>query len=346
MGFIRAASMFGEDEPDLKVKAVVKNPAIQSQLDQLIKKNIDTTRASESSISRFLESFKESAPAVRSQIASGIETVGDIYDDTFTSDLERLRYGEAEARRRATDRALSQARARDKAYAASIGLPGRSSYRDLMEARVMSDLEDRLALRGAEQERSDYLTALNARLGNLGTSAAALQTLGTVEGMPTTYAAQMRGIPLNNLIAQTQLDQLNKFYTLYKERSGVEKLADFDDEFWNTVGQIVSMVAAVKGAGSGAGAVRPPATPGSQVTQPPPTAVGTITPVDYYREAGGSTNPYAPPPAPGINPGTTNPYASTSPNPYDPGASNPYRLGFEPPPPPTEIKPIGSLTTY
>jgi len=267
VGFLRVAQLgTGSDEPDLKLKTVIKNQAVQSQIDPLIKANLDTAQASEDSISRFLREFSSTAPQVRSQIHSGLDTVSDIYGGGFQSDLDALRMSTSQARMQALQRELARAAARDKAYAAATGLPGRSSYRDLMEARLTGELADRTALEDSQLARDDYLRVMAAKLGNLGTGAGALQTLSSVEGMPTTVSAALRGIPASALAQLMQMDEANKFYSLYRERSGLEKAADADDEFWHTIGQLASIAGSVYGmaggggmGGGGGGAVRTPA---------------------------------------------------------------------------------------
>lgn len=339
--------MFGSDEPNLKVKSVVKSIPIQTQLDALIQRNLDTTQQAEDAIDRALASIKQQSPEVTRQIRSGIQTLGDIFSQRYPSTLAAQREAIYQARLGTQEQQLAQARARDKAYAASLGLPGRSSYRDLMEARVMGEIGSQAELERAQMTRSDYMQVLADRMGLQGRIPEGLSQLAAVEAMPATVTSELRGIPLENLRVMTQLDQLNKFYTLYRERDFTEKLADFDDEFWNTIGQLTSMYANVAGAGGGGGATRtPPASSGGSYTVGQGYG-GSVEPTQSFYP--GSTNPYnrwgneQVGGAPGVGLQQSAPREIGANESLYPGSTNPYAQRTNAP---VEFSQMGSLPTY
>ena len=131
--------------------------------------------------------------------------------------------------------------------AARAGIPGQSSYRDLMKARLSRDAQIDAALEDTAQERADFMTTLGQRMGNLGTRQQLLSSLEGRAGTEVGRVGAIRGIPLQQLGALEQLDQANKWYGLYRKRGALERFADADDESLNTIAQVAGIAGNVMG---------------------------------------------------------------------------------------------------
>lgn len=242
---------FGSDKPDLRKIEVVKNKAIQSQIDPAIKANQNTFDLSEANIANFLSRFGANQGAYDTATGQSLQTISDIYGGAgsggLDDDLAQLRANSMRAREDATQRALNMIEGRDRAYAAQMGLPGRSSYRDLMGARLSRDAMIDAALADAGQARADYGYSLAQKLGNLGTTQQLLAAQESRELQPLAAVAGARGIPLQNLGQLTNLDQANKFYGTYRKRGAMERMANAEQVGMDQLGQLVDMAGSVAG---------------------------------------------------------------------------------------------------
>lgn len=238
---------FGSDKPNLKKIEIVKSQPIQEQIDRGVGSNRELMDLSDESVANFLAAFRGNTPRLQGFADEGIREVSGIYSGRLGDQLRNLRTERKAARGMATERALKQITAADKARAARMGVPGQSSYRDFMKARLTRDAMIDAELEDTAQARSDYMTELGQRLGNLGTRQALIAPLEQRMGSEVVKAGGMRGIPLQNLAALSQLDQANKWYGLYRKRSGLERFADADDESLNTIAQVAGIAGNVAG---------------------------------------------------------------------------------------------------
>lgn len=241
------SSAFGSDKPDLKLSKVTKNKAIQGQIDEAIKGSKDTFALSDENIANFMRTFGENQPRFQAQTEQDIGQLDRIYGGGMEADLFGMRQRASGARSDATDRALRMIEGRDRQYAASLGMPGRSSYRDLMGARLSRDTLVDAALADAAQERADYGYLSGQKLGNLGRRQMMLQAGEGREFMPLQAVSAARGMPLQNLGSLANLDQLNNFYGTYRKRGTLERLANAEQTGMDQLGQITSMVGDVAG---------------------------------------------------------------------------------------------------
>lgn len=239
-GMINAG--FGSDKPDLRKIEIVKNVPIQQQIDQGVGSNQRLMNFSDQSIQDFLNLFAKNTPQVDRYTNEGIAQLDRLYNPGgLEMDLSGLRDSARSARMGATERALARLTAADKSRAASLGMPGSSSYRDFSNARLTRDAMIDADLADEAQKRADYMFTLSQRLGNLGNRQAMLTAPEAryTEGVQRVGA--MGGVPLQNLGALTQLDQANKWYGLYRKRDTLERIADFGDEGMKTLGQLSSI---------------------------------------------------------------------------------------------------------
>lgn len=237
----------GNDRPDLRKIEIIKNQPIQGQIDRGVTANAGLMDFSDESVNQFLQQFRQNTPLVNRFTTEGIGAIDRIYSGGLDRDLAGLRLGEKAARQGALDRTLARITARDKSTAAAMGMPGASSYRDLMNARLTRDANIDAAMQDAAQTRADYTMSLAQKLGNLGTRQALTSGQEGRYGQGVQQVGLMRGVPLQNLAALEQLDQANKWYGLYKKRSGLERAADFGDEGMKTIGQLASIYGSVAG---------------------------------------------------------------------------------------------------
>lgn len=238
---------FGKDKPNLKLQTFVKNKPLQEQIDFSLDKSKRTFDLSEDAIRGFDELWKTTQPRW-TQLAEGdISRIGDIYSGKLETQLSDLRRGQREARIGATESALARARGSDTARAAALGLPGGGSYRNLMEARVMSDIMNQAAMEDAALARGDFNYLQQMQLGNLGARQNMLGAMEQREMTPLQVAASARGIPMQNLRAIQQMDEANKIYNMYRERDWLERAADAEGAFTDSISQAIGMAGQVAG---------------------------------------------------------------------------------------------------
>jgi hypothetical protein len=247
MSFGMISSAFGSDKPNLKLTKVTKNKDIQGQINTALGKSKDTFALSEQNIGSFMDRFGANSPRFDEYSERDIDTIGGLYDGRIASDLAGLRGQATAARGDATQRALDMIAGRDRAYAAQMGMPGRSSYRDLMGARLSRDAMIDAALAEAGQARSDYGYLSGQQFGNLGRQQAILAGQEGREFMPLQAVAAARGAPMANLNNLANLDQLNNFYGTYRKRGTLERLANAEQVGMDQLSQITSMVGDVAG---------------------------------------------------------------------------------------------------
>jgi len=240
MGMLSAA--FGSDKPNLKLSKVTKNKDMQAQIDDALGVSKDTFALSEENIGGFMDRFGSNTPRFDEYSERDIDTIGSLYDGRVQGQLGDMRGRASAARGDATQRALEMIAGRDRAYAAQMGLPGRSSYRDLMGARLSRDAMIDSALADAAQERADYGYLTGQQFGNLGRQQGILSGMEGREMVPLQAVSAARGAPMANLSNLANLDQLNNFYGTYRKRGTLERLANAEQVGRDQLGQITILV--------------------------------------------------------------------------------------------------------
>ena len=248
-----ALAAFGKDKPNLRLQTLVKEPEIQKQLDFGIQRSADTQRLAEESIKGFMDTFRANQPRIQEFTQADVGRIGDIYSGRLETQLGGLRNTQRQARVGATEAALRRARGAETSRAAASGMPGGSSYRNLMESRIMNDIMTQAAMEDANLQRGDFNLLQQLQLGNLGVRQNMLQGLEERETVPLRATSTMRGIPMQNLAQLQQMDEQNKFRNIYRKRGAMERFADMDQANLQQLGQVIGMAKDVMGMVGGPG---------------------------------------------------------------------------------------------
>jgi hypothetical protein len=313
MAFSVLQAGFGSDKPNLKLQTFVKNKPLQEQIDFSLDKSRRTFDLSEDAIRSFGDLWSTTQPRWTEFAERDIGRIGDIYSGKLETQLGDLRRGQREARIGATESALGRARGAETARAAAMGLPGGSSYRNLMESRIMSDIMNQAAMEDAALARGDFNYLQQAQLGNLGVRQNMLGAMEQREMTPLQFASTARGIPLQNLSGIQAMDEANKIYNMYRKRGWMERAADAEQAFTDQINQGISMAGSVAGIAGGimggpvGGAI---GMGGAQPSQAPPTRPTGA--------AAAHIPTMAPSPPPG-NMWNQSPYWHQPTQPYNPG---------------------------
>lgn len=244
------------DTPEFDKIEIVKNQAIKDRIDTGLKGVESTQGQAETDIGRILDRFKQQTPGFEAATDQGVSLIDRLFSDQYRSDLAGLRANESAATRAATDKALRQVEAADKAQRARLGVRGGNSYLDINRSRTMADTEIGNALRNAQQERADYNQILQTRLGNLGTRQNLLQSLMSRESQPTELSARLRSLPLQDLAALQQMEAANTYRGLNQKKTTWDKIGEASDialsdlnDLISTAGNAVGVVGGVMSGG-------------------------------------------------------------------------------------------------
>jgi len=245
------SAAFGSDKPDLGMTEMVKNKELQKIIDPSIKRAVGTGDQVATDIAEYLKRFEANTPELEKYQKQGIGVLDQFFNGQFETQLAGLRGKETEATRAATDRTINKITGADKSRRARLGLPGSNSFLDFSNARLMRDTNVDQALRESAAERSDFASALQMRLGNLGTRQA---MQAGYERRPIERSQVMAGAE-TPLLQQTatlqQLDDANKFRSVYRKRGALERLSDMEAVGMEQLGQLVDMAGSVAGMAGG-----------------------------------------------------------------------------------------------
>jgi hypothetical protein len=228
--FGAANALFGKDKPNMKLLEIVKNQNIQKILDPAIDRVGESMGMMDGDIARFRKMFEEQTPEFERYAKEGVGQIDDITGGRFEQWLRGLRGQEKEARRGATEASMRRLQGADKSNRARMGVKsGGNSYLDALKARMMRDTETEAAMANAAQERADFGTLKQMQLGTIGQRESILNQLLNRTLSRGNMEAGAQGGSLNVLGALQGMDDANKFRGLYKKRSTLDRLSDFEN---------------------------------------------------------------------------------------------------------------------
>lgn len=187
----------------------------------------------------FTSQYLADQPQARSNADQESAAISKYYSGDFDKMLASIRANRAAAMRTAGDRAIGYAdRARKSASMLRPG--GASSYFDRLALGQTGDIESKIALDQADQEKQDYLASENARLGLTGRRNAVIDASTGRILVPAQAAATALQQRTGNLQGLSNIDLGNTFYGLQKIKSGTEQAADLADLSTQTVMALAS----------------------------------------------------------------------------------------------------------
>ena len=251
MGFIEAWGAFESQNPDLRIKELVKNKDLQAPIDFGIGKLQDTSNVSEVGVSNLKSLFAKNDPKFQQYTDEAVANIDKIMNGQLGSQLTGLRTAQYDARMDATNRMLDLIQARDSSSRARMGITGGNSYADLNRARVMREAAIPAELERVAMERGDLGYERDMQLSNAGSRQALIASLEGRAAVPTQMISALRGIPLQNIAGYQQLDDANKIRALWREKSMVERAGDWDAKNVEAIGQLIGMISGIGGMGGG-----------------------------------------------------------------------------------------------
>lgn len=221
---------FIDDEPDIKSKLVVTDPAVFNRSRDLLKDWTSNRTEGQDFLRNWTQDFNAATPQVE---AAGRQEVGFLdkfYDGSFSNYLQGLRNREGDARRAAGDRALQYVSGQQDRAAMLRGEPsGTSSATRAMGYRAARDIENDVALSALARERGDFDYINRMQLGNIGARGGILDALLTRKLLPKQLNDQELFRLIQTLGGISGIRQGASQPVLWRERSDLEKTSDFMD---------------------------------------------------------------------------------------------------------------------
>jgi len=249
-GMLNAA--FGSDKPNLGMVTVVKNKEIQKLIDEGTSQAGATQKATAAGVEDWRSQWQSQyLPTIQRQMGQESALLDTLYGGGFEQKLAQLRQGEATAQNRALEQTLGRLRSGQDLQRARLGIGGRNTQQDIMEARLMNDQATRVALQQAAQERADFGNLWQQQLAGMGQRQAMQEKLSTMPLREGQIMAQAYATPLQLAEQVRQMDEANKFRSLYRKRDALERLSDMEQVGMQQLGQLTEMagnVASVAGA--------------------------------------------------------------------------------------------------
>jgi hypothetical protein len=246
MGQLNA--LFGSDKPNLGMVTVVKNKEIQKLIDEGTSQAGTTQKATAKGVEDWRSQWKSQyLPEIQRQMGQETALLDSLYGGGFEQKLSQLRQGEAAAQNRALEQTLGRLRSGQSLQRARLGIGGRNTQQDIMEARLMSDQATRVALQQAAQERADFGNLWQQQLGGMGQRQQMQERLSTMPLREGQIMAQAYATPLQLAEQVRQMDDANKFRSLYRKRDALERLSDAEAVGMEQLGQLTEMAGNVGG---------------------------------------------------------------------------------------------------
>ena len=239
---------FGSDKPNLGMVEVVKNKELQKLIDKGTTQAGTTQQITEKGVEDFRNRWAKSAlPDVVRQIGEEQGILNQLYSGQLEQRLSGLRQGEAQAQQKALDQILGRMQAQDQLQRARLGIGGRNTMQDIQAARLQTDAATRIAMQQAAQERADFNRVLQQQMGAMGQRQAMTEKLALMPLREGQLMSQAYSQPLQLASQVQQMDEANKFRSLYRKRDALERMADMEAVGMEQLGQLTEMAGNVGG---------------------------------------------------------------------------------------------------
>ena len=239
---------FGSDKPNLGMVEVVKNKELQKLIDKGTTQAGTTQQITEKGVEDFRNRWAKSAlPDVERQIGEEQGILNQLYSGQLEQRLSGLRQGEAQAQQKALDQILGRMQAQDQLQRARLGIGGRNTMQDIQAARLQTDAATRIAMQQAAQERADFNRVLQQQMGAMGQRQAMTEKLALMPLREGQLMSQAYSQPLQLASQVQQMDEANKFRSLYRKRDALERMADMEAVGMEQLGQLTEMAGNVGG---------------------------------------------------------------------------------------------------
>lgn len=163
------AVIFGDEEPDIKSKLVVTDPAVFNRTGGLLRDWSSRRRDWTALYDDFKQDWEAGQPDYERRAGEETGFIDKFYNGDFAGYLSNLRSREADARRAAGDRALQFATGQTDRAALARGEPtGTSSATRAMGYRLAKDIENEVGLSDVARERGDLDYMNRSRASYLG----------------------------------------------------------------------------------------------------------------------------------------------------------------------------------
>jgi hypothetical protein len=311
--------LFNPDEPDMKGKLVVFDPAVFNRTKGQLKDYDANKTEWKDTYDKFKTDWESGQPAAEANANQEKSFLDKFYDGSFANHLAGLRAVEADARRAAGDRALQYAQgANDRAAILRGDATGNSSASRAMALRAGRDVENDIAMNGIARERGDLDYVTKEQQGNLGVRTNILDAVAKRQLFPHQLNDQELMYSINALrgIQATRLGAASPVF--WREKSGSEKVGDVLDTFADSAYKGANAYSTFSGMGGGGmGGMGGGGSPGGGGSTS--GAQSSAVAQEYYMgnpsnvsapSTGGTFNYSAPniPATGGYNPGSVNPY--------------------------------------
>lgn len=211
------------DEGKTSVTSLVKNRALQTEIDSGISDYGTIKKSGKSALSDYIAKYMAGEGAATTRTGQEIGNIDRYFSGGVENDLMRMRQARASAVRAAAARAGQYAIANSSR--SRIGREGGpSSYDRRMLIRNMTDIDTQAALDDAMAERGDYDYLERSRLGLMGQRNRMADLQAGYGLVPENLRRSMYGQDLGYLGQLGQLDQMNKFYGVKYKPSTTEQV--------------------------------------------------------------------------------------------------------------------------
>lgn len=241
------ARALGSD--DVNVVTKVKNPAIQSAIDQALSNYKGYAGQEQSALGDYITKYLGQQGQFEKNVGQESGAIGQFYTGEMGQKLSALRQNRAAAVNAAADVGVKQALANvNRSRLGEQG--GGSSYDRRLAIGAVLPIRTQAALDNANQERTDLGYVTQNQLGLTGQREALSNALASYGLVPYATAAGVGTRNLGQLSGITNLDQANKFYGLKKDKNTFADISDSIDS------SVLSAASIYSSAGGGGGMKR------------------------------------------------------------------------------------------